>query len=62
MKMFAAAFTFLVLGALAALSAVGCADQPRPANTAQNQAAEQQSPVAASSPGSALKGDGGGGW
>jgi hypothetical protein len=62
MKTFAAAFTFLVLGALAALSAVGCADQPRPANSAQNQTAEPSSQVTTSSPGPVSKGDGGGGW
>ena len=61
MKTFRLATTFFVLGALAALLAVGCADQPRPVNSAQNQTAAQSSPGAASSPGAVSKGDGGGG-
>jgi hypothetical protein len=62
MKTLATATVFLVLGALGALLTVGCADQPRPANSAQNQTATQSSAAGpAASPG-ASKGDGGGGW
>jgi hypothetical protein len=60
MKAFAAAI-FLVLGALAGVLAVGCADQPRQANSAQNQLAVGSNPGAAPDPGAAAK-DGGGGW
>ena len=61
MKTFAAATTLLVLGTLAALLMVACAEQPRPANTAQNQLATQSSPAAAPSPVAASNKDGGGG-
>ncbi|HXN33192.1 MAG TPA: hypothetical protein VN894_15075 [Polyangiaceae bacterium] len=61
MKAFAAATIFLVLGALAGVLAVGCADQLRPANSAQNQAAAESSAGAAPTVGAASK-DGGGGW
>jgi hypothetical protein len=51
---------FLVLGALAGVLAIGCADQPRPVNSAQNQLAAGSTPGAARNLGAAK--DGGGGW
>ena len=51
---------FLVLGALAGVLAIGCADQPRPANSASNQLAAGSTPGAA--PNLAAAKDGGGGW
>jgi hypothetical protein len=62
-KAFGPATIFIVLGALAGLLAVGCADQPRPANSAQNQlAAESTAGTAPNAGAAASNKDGGGGW
>lgn len=60
MKTISVATLLLVLGALAGALAVGCAEPPRPASSAQNPTGDQAS--AAASPGAASAKDGGGGW
>ena len=64
MKRLTAASISLALGALTGALLVGCADSPKPANSAQNQSGAssgdtQSSPGAAAS---AKDGGGGGGW
>jgi hypothetical protein len=56
MKALSLATLVFALSVLVASLSAGCADQPKPANSAQNAAGSASSPAAASDK------DGGGGW